>query len=573
MASTNITSNNQTDNIENFSDLFERASSNIKEGNVVKGKIIKIEKDLAIIDIGMKSEGRIPLSEFEMGEEKEQVNIGDEVDVLVESFEDRGGVVVLSRERALRNKIWNKFEKMYNEGLNIEGQIIGRVKGGFAVELGGIIAFLPGSQVDIRLVKDISALTESPQPFKILKMDREHGNMVVSRRAILEDSRKEARETLLSSIKEGMVLQGTVKNITGYGAFIDLKATDGLLHITDISWSKIAHPSDVLSVGQVVKVMVIKYSPETQRISLGLKQLERNPWENIKNKYAVGTKHKGKVMSITDYGAFVALEDNVDGLVYHTEINWSVHNLHPSKLLNVGDEVEVMILDIDISRHRISLSIKQCKPNPWKIFAEKSPIGTKIDAVVKNVTDFGIFVIRAQDSSEDYPINILIPSGELSWNTTPEDALKSYHKGDNISCVVTNVNIERERITASIKQLQEDAKSVAIEKLMSSGSIITGTVSEVNKDNLYVDLGDAIIANVERNELSKHKDEQNTRRFNDGDKVEVKLISFNKQTRELIASIRAAQIEREAEVIKEFGDEGNKANLGDILNPMLNKKL
>ena len=400
---------------EDFATLFAEYVKNEKqEGQIARGKVVAVERDAVIVDVGLKSEGRIPLSEFALAGGSTNISVGDEVEVFVERFEGRGGNTILSREKAIRNDAWKKFEELHKQDATVEGMIIGRVKGGFAVELGGIVAFLPGSQVDIRPIKDASVLLNISQPLKILKMDAEHGNVVVSRRAILEESRKEAKEELLSNIKEGMILEGVIKNITDYGAFVDLKSTDGLLHITDISWNKISHPSEVLTIGQLVKTVVIKYNPETQRISLGLKQLEKNPWEDLKDKYQAGMKFEGKITSITDYGAFVALEPGVEGLVYHTEINWTAKNTHPSKRVKVGEEVEVMVLDIDIQKHRISLSMKQCQPNPWDDFAEEFPIGTKMVCIVKSMSDYCLFVVREDDIQDEGAMVIIIPISELS---------------------------------------------------------------------------------------------------------------------------------------------------------------
>ncbi|CAL7961376.1 small subunit ribosomal protein S1 [Alphaproteobacteria bacterium] len=457
------------DIVEDFSALLAKHTHPTKqEGKIVKGMVVGIDRDAVIVDVGLKSEGRISLSEFSIDGHNREVKVGDEIDVYVERFEGRSGMTVLSREKALRDEAWRGFEELYAKDLSVKGSIMGKVKGGFAVELGGIVAFLPGSQVDIRPIKDVSVLMNISQPFKILKMDKEHGNVVVSRRAILEDSRKEAKEELLASIKEGMVLEGVVKNITDYGAFIDLSSTDALLHITDISWSKISHPSQILKLNQKIKVQVIKYNPDTQRISVGRKQLEKNPWEDIREKYCVGSKHRGFVIAITDYGAFVSLEPNVDGLVYHTEIHWTAKNVHPSKLLKVGDEVEVLVLDIDIDKHRISLSVKRCQPNSWEIFAEETPVETKVEVVVSGVADFGLFVIRTRDKDTEFPINLLIPSGEISWDKSPEETVVAYHKGDIIECVVTNIDLTRERIAASIKQVNKDKPLELAEKLLAA---------------------------------------------------------------------------------------------------------
>ncbi len=567
----NVKNNPNIDVNEDFSQLFEEYVKNEKrEGEVVQGVVVGIDKDMAIIDVGLKSEGRVPLSEFLTEGQTNEIKIGDTVDVYIERFEGRGGSTVLSREKALRDEAWRRFEELHNKDVNVDGVIMGRVKGGFAVELGGIIAFLPGSQVDIRPIKDISAIIGVSQPFKILKMDRTQGNVVVSRRAILEESRKEARDELLSNIKEGVVLEGVVKNITDYGAFIDLKSTDGLLHITDISWSKISHPSEVLTLGQTIKVMVIKYNPDSQRISLGLKQLASNPWEELKEKYRPGTKTRGVINTITDYGAFVILESNIEGLVYHTEIDWLAKNIHPRKLLKTGEEVEVLVLDIDIAKHRISLSIKQCKPNPWDQFVSENPVGTRISTIIRNISDFGMFASLEKDSESEFPITMLIPSGEISWKESPDIAIKQYKKGDIVECMVINVDLERERITASIKQLSRDSINDLADKLLSAESIMAKVLS-VRNDGIEVELAEGTTAIINKNELSKHKDQQRVSNFVEGEKVEVKVLSFDKNKRIFNASIKALQNEQESKAMAQYSSNNKGSSLGDLLNSVLNK--
>lgn len=561
---------NQLDTTENFSQLFEEyIKEEKKEGQVVQGIIVGIDRDSIIVDVGLKSEGRIELSEFSVNGTKPVFSIGDKVDVYIEKFEGKGGRIILSREKAIRDGAWTKFETLCSQEVNIEGNIIGRVKGGFAVELGGIIAFLPGSQVDIRPIKDISALMGISQPFKILKVDKEHGNVVVSRRAILEESRKESRQELLSNIQEGGILEGTVKNITDYGVFVDLGFMDGLLHITDISWSKISHPSEILSLGQQIKVIITKYNPETQRVSLGLKQLEKNPWEELVEKYTVGKKVKGVINTVVDYGAFIEIEPGVEGLVYHTEMSWNAKNMHPRKLVKPGDEVEVIILEIDIAKHRISLSMKQCLENPWEKFAEKYPVGSKVTGIIKNIADFGMFVTITGDNPES-SVDVLVPAAEISWNLPPEEAIKKYNKGEEINGTILSVDLERERVTVGIKQLMADDFSDTIGKL-SKADAVTCTVVEVKKDGIEVELADGITSFIKKNDLSKHKEEQRPERFSSGDRVDAKILSYDKNNRQFQLSIRALEIEEEKKAIAEFGSSDSGASLGEILGAALKK--
>lgn len=550
---------------EDFAQLFEESiKQETKEGSVTTGTIVGLDGDSVLIDVGLKSEGRVPLKEFQINGETPELQIGNTVDVYIEKVDGRGRTI-LSREKALREESWKKFEELHIQDVNVNGTIIGRVKGGFAVDLGGIIAFLPGSQVDIRPIKDISTLMNISQPFKILKMDREQGNIVVSRRAILEETRKEARSELLSNINEGSVLEGVVKNITDYGAFIDLGSIDGLLHITDISWNKISHPSEVLTLGQQIKVSVIKYNNETQRVSLGLKQLEQNPWDKFAEKYKPGLKFKGVVTTITDYGAFVELEPGVEGLVYHTEISWNSKNTHPRKLIKSGEEVEVIILELDIAKHRISLSIKQCKANPWVKFVEANPIGTVVEGKISNIADFGIFVTLNHEDP-DMAIDALIPAAELSWNEAPEKELKKYKRDMLVKGAISTADAERERITISVKQLDEGgAHSDKYEK----GTTVTCSVTSIEKDGINVDL-DGIALFIKKSDLSKHRTEQRPDRFAVDERVDAKMIDFDKSGKPIL-SIKALEIELEKKAIEEYGSTDSGASLGDILGAALNK--
>ena len=553
---------------EDFSQLLEKSLHNQpKEGAIVKGIIVNVAGDTVFIDVGLKSEGRVSINEFS----NKDLKVDDEVDIYIDRFEGKNGCTQLSREKVAKELAWNKFEELSANDSSINGKIIGKVnKGGFAVDIEGILAFLPGSQLDIRPVKDPSILMNVVQPFKILKIDREQGNVVVSRRAILEESRKEAKNELLSGIKEGMTFNGVVKNITNYGAFIDLGDIDGLLHITDISWDKISHPSEKISLGQEVKVVVTKYNPEAQRVSLGLKQLTENPWEGLEKKYTIGTKHKGKVSSISDYGAFVELEPSIEGLVYLNEIDWNTKNTHPIKLVNIGDEVETIILDIDINKHRISLSIKQCTESPWKSFSDKYPIGTKVKAIVKKVVDFGLFVNIIEDGKEN-ELDLLVPAVEINWDDNPKDALKNFKADDEIQGVVLNSDLERERVTISIKQLEENNYKEVTDKLIKA-KIVTCKVTEVTIEGLYVEAPENVKGFIKKFDLSKHKDQQKPDRFTIGDKIDAKVISYDKNKKILNFSVKVLEIAEEKRAITEYGSIDSGASLGDILGAAIEKQ-
>ncbi|WPX96420.1 30S ribosomal protein S1 [Candidatus Bandiella euplotis] len=552
---------------ESFAQLLEeKLQYQPKESSIVRGKVVMILGDVVFVDVGLKSEGRISINEFA----GQGVKVGDEVDVYIERVEGRNGCTQLSKEKVERERVWNKLEEIYAKGDNVNGKIIGKVsKGGFAVEIEGILAFLPGSQLDIRSVKDISVLIDIEQPFKVLKIDREQGNVVVSRRAILEESRKEAKDEILAGIKEGMIFDGTVKNITAYGAFVDLGDIDGLLHITDISWNKITHPSEKITLGQEIKVIVTKYNAETKRVSLGLKQLSDNPWKGLEQKYAVGTKHKGKVSSVLDYGVFIELQKDVEGLVYLNEIDWNTKNTHPTKLLQVNDEVETVVLDIDIEKHRISLSIKQCTDNPWKQFATQYPIGTVVEAKVKKIADFGLFV-HVIDGDKESELDILVPAVEISFDDNPRNALKDYKIGDTIKGVILSSDLERERITVSIKQLQEGDHQKVVDQLVKS-KIITCKVLEVTKDGLVVE-AEGVKGFVKRFDLSRHKDQQKPERFTVDDRIDAKVVSYDKSKKMLNLSVKALEIDEEKKAIAEYGSVDSGASLGDILGAALEQQ-
>ncbi len=544
---------------ENFGDLLTNSIQyRVKEGTVVKGKVVGMNNDVIVIDVGLKNEGRIPVSEFSFPGSV-MPELGDMVDVYIEKIEGRNGRTVISREKALREESWVHLEAALEEGKLVDGVIFGRVKGGFTVDLSGVIAFLPGSQVDVRPIKDITPLMGIVQPFQILKMDKKLGNIVVSRRAIMEESRLEARNEMLSTIEEGQVLEGVVKNITDYGAFVDLGNIDGLLHVTDISWSRINHPSEILTIGQKIKVMIIKFNEETKRISLGMKQLDDNPWKNINKEFSVGKKMSGKVTNIADYGVFVELKDGIEGLVHSSEISWTKSNQHPKKLLNIGQEVDFVILDIDTEKHRISLSIKQCQGNPWSDFAEKHPVGSIIKASVRNVVDFGMFVAIGPD------IDGMIHESDISWDNSAA-LLKSYKKGDEVECKVIAIDIEKERVSLSIKDLTEGS-SESSKSAYKKGDVVTCVVSGLKEDGLDVMIGESA-GFVKRSDLSSDKFEQKIDKFAIGDRFDAKVLSVSKSNI-LNLSIKALELVEREKAIKEYGSTDSGASLGDILGAAL----
>lgn len=551
-----------TPSTEDFSELLKSVdTSHIKEGSVVKGQVVEVGSEVIIVDVGLKNEGRIAVSEFQTAKGQALPNVGDVVDVYIERVASRRGTV-LSREKAIREESWVKLEEVFKKEEHATGTIFGRVKGGFTVDLSGVVAFLPGSQVDVRPIKDPTSIMDIPQPFQILKMDRKLGNIVVSRKAILEESRSEAREEMLSKIKEGDVLEGVVKNITDYGAFIDLGSVDGLLHVTDISWSRINHPSEVLTFGQDIKVMVIKYNAESKRISLGMKQLEANPWDDVVNEFPLGKTMSGKITNIADYGGFVELKEGIEGLVHSSEIAWGKGNQNPKKLLSVGQEVEFVILDVDTERHRISLSIKKCQDNPLIKFAEKNPVGTIIKAPIRNITDFGMFV--AIDERNDG----MIHESDLSWEKSGEDLLKNYQKGDEVECKVLNIDIDKDRVALGIKQLTDDPYEGSTDTFKKN-MVVTCEVISIDDDGIEVSVEGKAQGYVKKFDLSSERYEQKPDRFTEGDRVDAKIISINKETRKLGLSIKALEIEERAKVIKEYGSTDSGATLGDILGAAL----
>ena len=530
-------------------------------GSVVKGTIIKVTPDFVTVDVGLKSEGRIPVREFGQNAE---LKVGDQVEVYVDRYEDKDGNIVLSREKARREEVWQDLEKAMNANERVNGVIFGRVKGGFTVDLNGAIAFLPGSQIDIRPIRDITPLMGISQPFQILKMDKVRGNIVVSRRVVLEETRAEARSELIKDLKEGSVLEGVVKNITDYGAFIDLGGVDGLLHVTDISWKRINHPAEVLSVGQTVKVKVIKFNEDNQRISLGMKQLEEDPWQHVAEKYHVGEIYKGKVTNITDYGAFVELEDGIEGLVHVSEMSWTRKNVHPGKIVSTSQEVEVKVLEVDADKRRISLGIKQCTPNPWAAYIEEHPVGSVIEGKIKNITEFGLFVGLSDE------IDGMIHLSDISWDKSGEEAVKDYTKGQEIQAKIIDVDVEKERISLGIKQLTEDTVSGALEGLK-KGDVVKAKVVSIDDKGLNVEVN-GLSANIKKADLSKDKADQNPENYKEGDEVEAKVTSVDKKNGKLGLSIKALEIDEEKKALEEYSSTSAAgSSLGEALGEALKK--
>jgi len=548
---------------EDFASLFEENAANgPSEGSVVKGKVLAIEKDKVIIDIGYKTEGRVDLKDFPLSE-RDSISAGDELDVYVERVENANGEALLSRERAVREEAWERLEKLLAKEETVKGVIFGRVKGGFTVDLDGAIAFLPGSQVDVRPVKDITPLMGIPQPFQILKMDRKRGNIVVSRRAILEETRSAEREEALSGITEGMVLEGVVKNITDYGAFIDLGALDGLLHVTDISWRRISHPSEVLTLGSTIKVKVIKFDEKNQRISLGLKQMEESPWEIALTKYTVNTRHKGTITNITDYGAFVELESGIEGLVHISEMSWIKKNIHPGKIVSLGLEVEVEVLSIDPEKHRLSLGMKQCTTNPWEAFNATHEKGQNLTGEVKSIADFGIFV------GFDSDIDGLVHVSDITWEDNADELLKGYNKGDQIDVVILDIDPRKERISLGIKQLSGGDPLTSALDHYKTGAVVTFTVTDVKETGIEVATSDGIGSFIRKTDLSRDRVDCRPERFSVGDRVDAKITGVEKGARKLKASVKALEIDEQKQAIEEFGSADSGATLGGILGVAL----
>ena len=537
------------------------------EGQVVKGKVVGLEKDFAIIDVGLKTEGRVSIKEFGAGDEgKAPLAVGDTVEVFLERVENALGEAVISREKARREEAWTRLEGVHARNEPVMGAIVGRVKGGFTVDLGGASAFLPGSQVDIRPVRDVGPLMGKEQPFAILKMDRPRGNIVVSRRAILEEARAEQRTELVGQLQEGEIREGVVKNITDYGAFVDLGGIDGLLHVTDMSWKRVNHPSQVLAVGDTVRVQIVKINPDTQRISLGMKQLQSDPWDGVEAKYPVGARFTGRITNITDYGAFVELEAGVEGLVHVSEMSWTKKNVHPGKIVSTSQEVDVVVLDVDPSKRRVSLGLKQAMDNPWDAFLAAHPVGSTVEGEVKNATEFGLFL------GLDNDIDGMVHLSDLDWNVPGEEAITRYHKGEMVKARVLDVDVEKERISLGIKQLSGDPLSGDVFR---KGQTVTVTVTEVTSGGIEVRFGDdeaPMSAFIRKSDLSRDRADQRPERFAVGDRVDAQITNIDKAARRLSLSIKALEMVEEKEAIEKFGSSDSGASLGDILGAALREK-
>jgi small subunit ribosomal protein S1 len=534
-------------------------------GSVVTGRVVRVDDDFAVVDVGLKSEGRVPLKEFAPPGQKPEVKAGDAIELFVERYEDRDGSIVLSREKARREEAWTNLEKAFQAQQRVSGVIFGRVKGGFTVDLGGAVAFLPGSQVDIRPVRDVQPLMGTPQPFQILKMDRARGNIVVSRRAVLEETRAEQRSELIQGLKEGMVLDGVVKNITDYGAFVDLGGVDGLLHVTDIAWRRINHPSEALNIGQPVKVQVIRFNPETQRISLGMKQLMADPWDGVALKYPVGAKFSGRVTNITDYGAFVELEPGVEGLVHVSEMSWTKKNVHPGKIVATSQEVDVAILDVDEPKRRISLGLKQAQGNPWELFAEAHPPGSVVEGEIRNITEFGLFVGVGPD------LDGMVHMSDLSWDEPGETAIARYKKGDTVKAKVLDVDVEKERISLGVKQLEADPAAEVLDRVR-KGDVVTCIVTQVQSNGIEVKVEDVLTGFIRRAELARDRGDQRPERFAVGEKVDAKVVAVDRAARRLSLTVKGKEIEEEREAMKEYGSTDSGASLGDILGAAIRRR-
>ncbi|SOB87366.1 small subunit ribosomal protein S1 [Sphingomonas guangdongensis] len=536
------------------------------EGRVVIGTVTGIENDLAVIDVGLKSEGRVPLREFAAPGQKAELKVGDEVEVYVDRVENANGEAMLSRDRARREAAWDKLETEFAKAARVEGVIFGRVKGGFTVDLAGAVAFLPGSQVDIRPVRDVTPLMDIPQPFQILKMDRKRGNIVVSRRAVLEETRAEQRTGLIQSLHEGQIIDGVVKNITDYGAFVDLGGIDGLLHVTDLSYKRVAHPSEVLNIGDTVRVQIIRINKDTQRISLGMKQLESDPWDGASQKYPVGAKLSGRVTNITEYGAFVELEPGIEGLVHVSEMSWTKKNVHPGKIVSTSQEVEVMVLEVDAEKRRISLGLKQAQNNPWEAFEAAHPVGSTVEGEVKNATEFGLFI------GLDNDVDGMVHMSDIAWGISGEDALNLHRKGETVQAIVLAVEPDKERISLGMKQLERGGPSVGVATSgdrLNKNAVITVTVLEVRDAGLEVQAGDdGATGFIKRTDLGRDRDEQRPERYQVGQKFDAMVTGFDRSKKPTF-SIKAMQIAEEKQAVAQYGSSDSGASLGDILGEAL----
>ncbi len=555
---------------EDFAKMLEESftqGGTPSEGTVVKGKIVGIEKDMAVIDVGAKTEGRVALREFAAPGRQSDLKVGDEVEVYLERVENALGEAVLSRDKARREESWGKLEKAFNDNQKVQGVIFNQVKGGFTVDLDGAVAFLPRSQVDIRPIRDVTPLMNNPQQFQILKMDRRRGNIVVSRRTVLEETRAEQRQELVQNLEEGQVIDGVVKNITDYGAFVDLGGIDGLLHVTDIAWRRVNHPTEVLNIGQQVKVKIIKINHETHRISLGMKQLLDDPWQGIEAKYPVGAKFKGRVTNITDYGAFVELEPGIEGLIHVSEMSWTKKNVHPGKIVSTSQEVEVQILEVDPVKRRISLGLKQTMRNPWETFVEKHPPGSTVEGEVKNKTEFGLFL------GLDGDVDGMVHLSDLDWKRPGEQVIEEYKKGDMVKAQVLDVDVEKERISLGIKQLAGDPMSSGAAGELKKGSVVTCEVTDVKEAGLDVKIvGTDLAAFIKRADLARDRAEQRPERFSVGQKVDARVTQFDRKTHKVGISIKALEVAEEKEALAQYGSADSGASLGDILGAALKQR-
>jgi small subunit ribosomal protein S1 len=555
---------------EDFAKMLEESfaeGGTPSEGSVVKGKVVNIEKDMAVIDVGAKTEGRVALREFAAPGRPSDIKIGDTVEVYLERVENALGEAVLSRDKARREESWGKLEKAFNANEKVQGIIFNQVKGGFTVDLDGAVAFLPRSQVDIRPIRDVSPLMNQPQPFQILKMDRRRGNIVVSRRTVLEESRAEQRQELVQNLEEGQVIDGVVKNITDYGAFVDLGGIDGLLHVTDIAWRRVNHPTEVLTIGQHVKVKIIKINHETHRISLGMKQLQDDPWQGIEAKYPVGAKFKGRVTNITDYGAFVELEPGIEGLIHVSEMSWTKKNVHPGKIVSTSQEVEVQVLEVDPVKRRISLGLKQTMRNPWEVFVEKYPPGSVVEGEVKNKTEFGLFL------GLDGDVDGMVHLSDLDWKRPGEQVIDEYKKGDVVRAQVLDVDVEKERISLGVKQLAGDPMSQGAAAEIKKGDVVTCEVTKIEENGLEVKIvGTELSAYVRRGDLARDRGDQRTDRFQVGQKFDARVTQFDRKTHKVGVSIKALEVAEEKEAIAQYGSSDSGATLGDILGTALKQR-
>ena len=562
----NLTETQQDNATKEFAKLLEESFevSQINEGKIVKGTVVSIESDIVIIDVGLKTEGRIAINEFVSHDGSHNLEIGSEVDVYLERIENALGDAVLSRDKAKREENWVKLEENQKNNVIVEGLINGKVRGGFTVDINGTQAFLPGSQVDLRPIKDIRPLMNRLQSFHILKMDKKRGNIVVSRKSVLSNNNSLDKSEILKNLNEGQDVEGIVKNITDYGAFVDLGGVDGLLHVTDISWKRINKPSEAINIGDKVKVKILKISKDDMKISLGMKQLMDDPWVDSEAKYIIGNKYKGVVTNMADYGAFVEVEGGLEGLVHVSEMSWVSKIQKPDQYVSIGDEVEVMVLEIDVEKKRLSLGIKQCVDNPWENFAQKNPVGTVLKGKIQNITDFGIFV------QVEEGLDGLVHLSDIDWKVPGEVAIKEYLVDQEIEAQILDFEIEKERISLGIKQLVDDPiGDVDLKK----GSIVTCSVVNVGKGGIDVEIGQGFPAFIKRNELSMDKSEQDPNRFEVGQKVDAKIINFDKKTRRVVLSIKSLQISDEKEAIKQYGSKDSGASLGDILGEAFDKNV